>query len=273
MKKYGSLPIYDSEEIIAVGDIHGEAHKLKGLINKIWKFLDNLKCHLVFCGDYFDRGVNSPKVFEILAELKERKPNQVFFVRGNHEEMVEVTIVGKQNWWLNWTEKTLEQMVSYWKLTTADEPYEIGEEFPALSEYWNWENEKYLDIVHKACEKKGFIRFLDSLIPYYENKDAICTHAPLDRHACDSYFERRNNKSKPLLDSLNVRWTFIKEKKGQFVIPNLNKFLICGHQYDYDSPDARIFNKRAFIDTGCGCKADRPLTAFRYPARKIIQEF
>ncbi|MDB4330190.1 metallophosphoesterase [bacterium] len=271
MDKMGSINIFDSEEIIAVGDIHGEVHKLEGLIKKIWKFLDNLKCHLVFCGDYFDRGVNSPRVFEVLMELRDKKPDQIFFIKGNHEEMVWATLVDKEINWLNWTEKTLDQMVTHWDIKHPDEG---GEDGYAPFGYFDWYDREDIAVVEKVCEEKGLLKFLEELLPYYENKEVICSHAPLNRHSCDSFFERNGNR-KNILDSLNLQWTFIKEAKPQLVIPGIDKFLICGHQCPQgaDKVDPRIFNKRAFIDTGCGLHPKRPLTAFKYPSRKTFQEF
>lgn len=272
MKKLGSLNIFDSEEIIAIGDIHGESHKLNKLIKKIWKYLDNPKCHLVFCGDYFDRGVNSPKVFELLCELKDKKPDQVFFIEGNHEEMVWVTVVDKENYWLQWTEKTLDQIVAHWGVVHPDAAE--ADDFYGPFSSWDWLFKKDLEVVEKVCQEKGLIKFLEDLIPYYENKDVICTHAPINRHAVDS-FKQRTGSLENILDNLNLRWTFIPETKPHLIIPGIDKFLICGHQCprgkEHVTP--RVFNKRAFIDTGCGLHPDRPLTAFRFPQRKIFQVF
>lgn len=68
--------------IFAFGDIHGEFHKLKNLI-------DNINIHkddtLVFLGDYIDRGKMSFEVIEYLIELN-TKYNCVF-IYGNHESM------------------------------------------------------------------------------------------------------------------------------------------------------------------------------------------
>lgn len=269
MEKLGSLDIFDSGEIVAIGDIHGERLKLEKLIKKVWKFLDNPKCHLVFCGDYFDRGPNSPGVFEFLLDLKSNKPDQIYFVRGNHEVMLWETIVEKQRNWLTWTELTLDQMVNYWQLKN-EVPDRIDQDFNLIPS-WDWCDREDLKIIENACESKGFLNFLKNLLPYYESKDVICTHAPVDAIQCKNYFSEIN-PPKPLLDTINVYWPFIKEER-QTVIPKIDKFLICGHQAARDHNDPRIFNRRAFIDTGCGLSPKRPLTAFRYPNRTCFQEY
>jgi len=272
MYKFGRRNLHNPEEIIAVGDIHGEVNKLEGLLEKIWKFLDNPNCHLVFCGDYFDRGINSPRVFEVLCEIRDKKPDQVFFIEGNHEEMLWETLVNKESWWLDFTKKTLDQMVAYWNI-----PYnpELAEEnyYGPFSNF-DWLFKKDIEVVRKVCDAKGFIKFLEDLIPYYESDKVICTHAPLSRLSCDGYF-KNGGKNEDLLSFLNLKWTFIPEKKPQLIIPKVDKFLICGHQCPRgkNNVSPRIFNKRAFIDTGCGLHPERPLTAFKWPNRTVFQEF
>jgi serine/threonine protein phosphatase 1 len=271
MDKFGSLDIFNSQKIVAIGDIHGEIHKLEKLVKKIWRYLDDPSCHLVFCGDYFDRGVNSPKVFEFLVELKKNKTDQVYFIRGNHEIMLLDTLVDLDMGWLRWTSSTLDQMVSYWgiKRKNSSAPDDFF-----IEDAWDWEDRPDLRVVSDYCKSNGFIDFLKSLIPYYENNEVICTHAPIDRLKVDRYFQSINPKEK-LLDTLNTSWPFIEESKNQLTIPQIPKFLICGHQAPLhgDIDQARIFNQRAFIDTGCGLSPKRPLTAFVYPQKKCFQEF
>jgi serine/threonine protein phosphatase 1 len=65
---------------IAIGDIHGCAKALDGLLEAINLTLDD---HLVFLGDYVDRGPDSRGVLERLLSLKEEC--QLTLLRGNHE--------------------------------------------------------------------------------------------------------------------------------------------------------------------------------------------
>jgi len=81
--QYGSRKIFFAEELIAVGDIHGEAFKLENILKQVIPFLkNNSRCHLVFCGDYCNRGSDSARVFEILIRLKKEYPTQAFFCYG-----------------------------------------------------------------------------------------------------------------------------------------------------------------------------------------------
>lgn len=66
--------------IIAIGDIHGCAQSLEELLERLSPSTDD---HLVFVGDYIDRGPDSKGVIDRLLELRET--HQCTFLRGNHE--------------------------------------------------------------------------------------------------------------------------------------------------------------------------------------------
>jgi serine/threonine protein phosphatase 1 len=68
--------------LYAIGDIHGERGKLDALLDKLPLRPDD---HLVFLGDYVDRGADSHGVVERLIEV-EREVSCVFLM-GNHESM------------------------------------------------------------------------------------------------------------------------------------------------------------------------------------------
>lgn len=79
----------DGTRVYAVGDIHGSAHLLDALMDRICVDAEvrpgperNL---LVFLGDYVDRGLESPRVIETLIEGPPPGFEQVCLM-GNHEE-------------------------------------------------------------------------------------------------------------------------------------------------------------------------------------------
>ena len=65
---------------IAIGDIHGCADTLDLLLDRL---APNGEDHLVFIGDYIDRGPDSKGVIDRLLEL--RTAHTCTFLRGNHE--------------------------------------------------------------------------------------------------------------------------------------------------------------------------------------------
>ena len=74
-----NLNNYDNVHII--GDIHGSATALKTYFTK---YPINEKAYYIFCGDYFDRGIENYETFKFLSELMPNK-NMLFLI-GNHED-------------------------------------------------------------------------------------------------------------------------------------------------------------------------------------------
>ncbi|HET6569853.1 MAG TPA: metallophosphoesterase family protein, partial [Rhodothermales bacterium] len=83
---------------IAVGDIHGCAQTLDVLLKHLSPGADD---HLVFVGDYVDRGPDSKGVIDRLLALREEV--HCTFLRGNHEAlMLSYLSGGDANlWWAN----------------------------------------------------------------------------------------------------------------------------------------------------------------------------
>lgn len=78
------------------GDIHGDVKSLLVYIKELQKkgYLDAADAfkikdptfYMVFLGDYTDRGIYGAEVIYTLLRLKIANPDQVFLVRGNHED-------------------------------------------------------------------------------------------------------------------------------------------------------------------------------------------
>jgi serine/threonine protein phosphatase 1 len=71
------------QRLIAIGDIHGRAAKLKRLLEAVTPRRED---RFVFLGDYVDRGEDSKGVIECLLSLRAESPHSVF-IRGNHDQM------------------------------------------------------------------------------------------------------------------------------------------------------------------------------------------
>lgn len=69
--------------MIAIGDIHGCAKTLDGLLRELELMAED---HLIFVGDYIDRGPDSKGVIDRMLVLKEKY--RCTFLRGNHEELL-----------------------------------------------------------------------------------------------------------------------------------------------------------------------------------------
>ena len=75
--------------LYAIGDVHGCARSLEALLDRIGPTADD---HLVFVGDYTDRGPHSKAVLDRLirleADAEAGRAPQCTFLRGNHDQMM-----------------------------------------------------------------------------------------------------------------------------------------------------------------------------------------
>lgn len=94
-------PIY-----FAIGDVHGEAQRLRLLYMAILDRIafENRTARIVHLGDYVDRGPDSRGVIEAIMELERRFDRdpliEVIALKGNHEEMMLSQIAGATDHWL-----------------------------------------------------------------------------------------------------------------------------------------------------------------------------
>lgn len=127
---------------IAIGDIHGCAKALEGLIAAIDPQESD---RLIFLGDYVDRGLESRRVIDLLLEL--RKRCQTVFLLGNHEIMLRLVLHGP----------------------VTDEWLQLGGRETLESYGGSFKN-----------MPPEHINFLFGLLPYYETESAVFVHANYD---------------------------------------------------------------------------------------------
>ena len=82
-------------KLIAIGDIHGCSRTLDRLLDELAPGSDD---HLVFLGDYVDRGPDTPGVIDRLISLQ--STHTCKFLRGNHDSAMLAWIDGAQDF--NW---------------------------------------------------------------------------------------------------------------------------------------------------------------------------
>ena len=255
--QYGAKTLYfPLGKIYFLGDIHNEAVKLMDVLAQIAPLIKP-EDHIVFLGDLFDRGPHAALTLETLVNFARTYPDQTFFVRGNHDYMLQHYLMTGSHEWFQYLQSTLDNFKEEWNLPDIE---------PAT--------------IAGAMLSKGFTAVTSRTIPYYETNEVVATHAPLDYMTCmmhgidhyeQDYSDRINNGNfKHLLErmSFDILWTFTDEKRD---IPAFKKFRVCGHQPPPGKgKHPRLFKKYAFIDTGCG-KGNRPLTCMIYPGKKYFQ--
>lgn len=89
-----------------IGDLHGDAQCAEhwvdrtGLIDKATGEWSDPTSHLIFVGDYVDKGPTSRQVVELVKSLTERYPDQVTALLGNHE--MELLLDRDRSRWDTW---------------------------------------------------------------------------------------------------------------------------------------------------------------------------
>jgi serine/threonine protein phosphatase 1 len=131
--------------LIAIGDIHGCATALRGLLAAV---VPQRHDTVVLLGDYIDRGPDSRGVIDQLIELRRR--TNVVALLGNHEEMMLNVLAGNLDHvvWLK-----------HGGLSTLDS-YDFNGDLDFLP--------------------PEHVSFLASLVDYYEQDEVFFTHASYD---------------------------------------------------------------------------------------------
>lgn len=75
------IEIKKAKKVIFVGDTHGDLDASQKVIKDYLKPGNKI----IFLGDYVDRGKFSKENLDFLLEQKEKYPNQVYLLQGNHE--------------------------------------------------------------------------------------------------------------------------------------------------------------------------------------------
>lgn len=173
--------------MIAIGDIHGCAGTLTALLDKL-----DLKAsdHLVFIGDYIDRGPDSHGVLTILKELD--KLFECTFLRGNHEQLLLNYLEDDDDYDLWAMNGGLETMRSYANAGHKEIPQEDIDFFNRTVSYF--ETDEFL-FVHGGLKpgftvKENLERFDDEVFlwershlnasRYVWEKTVVCGHTPVD---------------------------------------------------------------------------------------------
>lgn len=86
---------------LAIGDIHGRFDLLVKALEWIDAFEPAAKRHVIFLGDYVDRGPRSRQVIDRLMKLPNAKYTKLL---GNHEEMFQLSYYDRKSsetkWWI-----------------------------------------------------------------------------------------------------------------------------------------------------------------------------
>lgn len=212
-----------------IGDIHGDLARLRALVAR--QEIENR--HLVFLGDYVDRGPDSRGVLDFLIRFS-KNSSMVTLLRGNHEIHLEHYLkTGDFSRYA--TLGGIATIKSYVDEPAGDIHRQFIEEFP-----------------------QAHLSFLESLADFWENNLYFASHAGIDpEHQYDKQLsaivlgEHRQLDDNDRLD-------------GQ-------KTHIVGH-FIQKKPMFKLHGRVAYIDTGCGTFTGGQLTALLMPERLFVTE-
>jgi serine/threonine protein phosphatase 1 len=237
---------------VAVGDVHGEAAALAGLLRQI----DPVAGHgdtVVFLGDYIDRGSASKECIDRLLEFRQSTDAGVVFLRGNHEDCLLRTMRDyRQHSWL----------LSMEGLATI-RSYSVGAADAVVAAMADLGIELFVGDVPLPYElffaalPDDHRRFLEELRSSCETVDCLCSHAGLDPAV-----EWARQTEQALLWG-HVDFPDAYRGDTPLVYGHWNNAVIDekGH------PGPRILGNTIGIDT----IAHGVLTAIRLPARDVLQ--
>jgi serine/threonine protein phosphatase 1 len=223
--------------LIAIGDVHGCPDSLDALLDRLAPDPD--ADHLVFVGDYIDRGPDSKGVIDRLLALQENGP-ACTFLRGNHEALMLDYLAGGEGqpaadathalrlWQQNGGGATLRSYASSGG-TTVQLP-------------------------------EAHVAFVRETELYHETPDFFFVHAGLDP-------ERTVRENVEADDERTFLW-----ERGHFEAPEpaWEKPVVCGHT---PQPEPIDREKLIAIDTGCVYHRRAGLgrlTAVHLPEREFV---
>lgn len=223
--------------LIAIGDIHGCPATLDVLLDRLAPGPDD---HLVFVGDYIDRGPDSKAVIERLLALKEEPP-ACTFLRGNHEALMLDYLAGGSNGEER-SEAQATQALRLWQQNGGGR---------TLRSYANGQTVRL---------PEAHVAFVQETERYHETPDFFFVHAGLDpRRTVRENVEQEDDRT--------FLWT-----RDHFQAPEVawEKPVVCGHTPQRQPIDRE---KLIAIDTGC-VYHQHPglgrLTAVHLPEREFV---
>ncbi len=109
--------------VIAIGDIHGQLNRLHALMERVDRYREKNPVgeeHIVFLGDFADRGPASAEVIDYLNGRRKKAKNSAHtevFLKGNHEQLMINALEGEEGkadlWWRNGGRETVRNYASY----------------------------------------------------------------------------------------------------------------------------------------------------------------
>lgn len=169
------------KKIFAVSDIHGHYHITIDALKRAGYDENNKNHLLIVCGDIFDRGCESLKVFKWLLPLT--KSGKAVVLRGNHDYFLMDFLKGSDdpfNFVNNGLNHTLDSFIGV--DNDFNKYIEANNLYSTLASYRKWADDRRNLILDYHRE---LLPWLESFPDYYETKNYIFTHGSIDTNSED----------------------------------------------------------------------------------------
>lgn len=169
------------KKIFAISDIHGHYHITIDALKRAGYDENNDSHLLIVCGDIFDRGCESLKVFEWLLPLT--KSGKAVVLRGNHDYFLMDFLKGSDNpfnFVNNGLNHTLDSFIGV--DNDFNKYVEANNLYSTLASYRKWADDRRKFILDYHRE---LLPWLESFPDYYETKNYIFTHGSIDTNSED----------------------------------------------------------------------------------------
>lgn len=226
------------KKIFAISDIHGFYTEMIESLKESGYDEDNPEHLLIVCGDKFDRGKESVKVFQYLKRLMDK--NKAIILRGNHLAFIEIFLEGANDPFNYINNGLNETIADFWHRTA---PFESWCALEGNCELSIENYSKWAEIARKDINKEypELLPWIKSLPYYYETDNYIFTHGMIDGQCFDWH-------------NPNISWyecTWAKPRDFNNSIVNTDKKVVVGHincgllrsLYGYDENDNSIFER------------------------------
>lgn len=226
------------KKIFAISDIHGFYTEMIESLKESGYDEDNPEHLLIVCGDKFDRGKESVKVFQYLKRLMDK--NKAIILRGNHLAFIENFLEGSNDPFNYINNGLNETIADFWHRTA---PFESWCALEGNCELSIENYSKWAEIARKDINKEypELLPWIKSLPYYYETDNYIFTHSMIDGQCFDWH-------------NPNISWyecTWAKPRDFNNSIVNTDKKVVVGHincgllrsLYGYDENDNSIFER------------------------------
>lgn len=212
------------KKLFVISDVHGFYQEMIESLNTAGFNEDDENHLLVSCGDEFDRGGESVKVYDYLKRLHNK--GRAIVLKGNHSSFLIDYLSGENlspfNYIHNGTGETLADFLGQ----TA--PFETWCALNHIDEPTYGDFAKWIEIARKEINEEypELIEWLDTRPYYYETENYIFTHGAIDGTCEDWHYPKKDYHGR-FMD-----WDACMWDDGSFFdseINNTDKTVVVGH--------------------------------------------